>query len=62
MYDFVIASSLMTNNSSHKCQEIVGRTVFDNLLSCTKVNGYVIFAADEENENKFHDIISTMQL
>ena len=52
---------MISNNSTHKCHEFIGRTVFDNLLNCTKVGGYVIFATDAESEEECNEIIAMLQ-
>jgi len=36
-YDFVIAPSLINNND-------LDRTIFENLISCCKIGGFIIFA------------------
>ena len=62
-YDFVIASSLVCKNHEPGMCKEADRTIFENLLYCTKVGGYVIFAAkqDHRGEDQYKEIISILQ-
>jgi len=51
-YDFVIASSLLCRNHEEGMCEEADRTIFENLLYCTKVGGHIIFAAKEDQDGE----------